>query len=454
VLTLAQKQRLAGTALKYVALTEPEAITVARSIGYLVNEGHPASMCGPLSLATLQQSGLIDPAANLHLFWQLDPRPGEDLGLMEATFPPERYEWISLHTPINEIDYNQHPLYPGDFIYLYAGSSGTFEHVLVVSRVDASGRAFSVTNLHTAAGYTIQEVMLYDPNQPGVGQFYEWTDRGANYKYGVTGFGGMDIWRRSTPIIDPAQAEAELQQSIGSIIQSTGGHWNIFFSEIGGEPFYERLAFEQTHPASTIKVPIAMLFFNALENLGVTDVSGYIQSHAIQQRPMNELLRAMLVYSEEDATNLLTSWTVANINFEKTMAGWGITHTMLTPRRTTPHEMALMYQGLYTGTMVSPASRQIILDLLNEYTPNDDTRLGVLRPLLGNDGMIYNKRGTMTTDWLIVADTAIIVYKSHAYILLVYAQPEVNQSSPSYEQLDAAFPKIAQTIWNFLQTGP
>lgn len=453
VLTLVQKQRLAAAAIKYVAPTESEAIKVARSIGYLVNEGHPASMCGPLSLVILQKAGLIDPAIDLHSFWYLDPRPGVDYNLVKASFPPEHYQWISLHTSIDKIDFKANPLFAGDFIYIYAGSYGTFEHVITVDRVDSSGRAYTVTNLHGPDGYTIKEVMLYDPANPGIGQIHDWTNF-KNLKYGVTGFGGMDIWRRSDAISDPTTTEETLQQAIQSIIQSTGGHWNLSFSEIGGHVFYERLAFEQIHPASTIKVPIALLFFKALENMGVTDVKNYIDTHAIMKRPMSELLRAMLVYSEEEATGYLMNWTVSSINYEKALSEWGINETTLTPRRTTLHDMTLIYTGLYTGTMVSPAARQIILDLLNEYTPNDDTRLGVLRPLLGSDGVIYNKRGTMTADHLIVADTAIITYKLHAYTLLVYAQPEVNQTGPTYEQLDAAFPEIAKAAWEFLQTLP
>lgn len=453
ILTQAQKERLVAAALQYIAPTEPEAIKVARSIGYLVNEGHPASVCGPLSLVILQKAGLIDPAISLHSFWWLDPRPGIDLALMKSSFPLEMYQWISLRNSMDKIDFKANPLYPGDFVYAYAGSYGTFEHVFLVDRVDSAGRAYTVTNLHGADGYTIKEVMLYDPANPGVGQIYDWTNF-KYLKYGVTGFGGIDIWRRSVPIQDPTPAESELGQSIDSIVSATGGHWNISFSEVGGDTFYERLAFEQFHPASTIKVPIALLFFKALDELKITDVAAYINTHAIMKRPLAELLKAMLVYSEEDAASYLQNWTVASVNTEKVLAGWGLTGTTLTPRRTTLHDMTLLLTGLYDGTLVDPQSRQIILDLMNTYTPNDDTRLGVLRPLLGSDGVFYDKRGTITSDHLVVADTAIITYKTHAYILLVYAQPEVGQTGPTYERLDAAFPQIAQSAWKMIQSRP
>jgi hypothetical protein len=90
-------------------------------------------------------------------------------------------------------------LYAGDFLYLFAGDSGSFEHMLVVSRVDESGRAFAVTNLNTTEGVVIREVMLYDPNEPGKGQFYEWTNR-ANDALGRTGYGGYWLWRLKAPL--------------------------------------------------------------------------------------------------------------------------------------------------------------------------------------------------------------------------------------------------------------
>ena len=101
--------------------------------------------------------------------------------------------------PLVSMDYKEDPLYAGDFLYLFAGDSGSFEHMLVVSRVDEDGRAYAVTNLKTPEGMVISEAMLYDPNKPGIGQFYEWTNR-ANDALGRTGYGGYWLWRLKTPL--------------------------------------------------------------------------------------------------------------------------------------------------------------------------------------------------------------------------------------------------------------
>jgi len=43
--------------------------------------------------------------------------------------------------------------------------------------------------------FAIPELMLYDPARPGVGQFYDWTNK-ENRQLGLTGYGGFEIWRR------------------------------------------------------------------------------------------------------------------------------------------------------------------------------------------------------------------------------------------------------------------
>jgi hypothetical protein len=42
--------------------------------------------------------------------------------------------------------------------------------------------------------------MLYDPNKPGEGQFYDWMNREINGMLGMTGDGGFDIWRPKAPV--------------------------------------------------------------------------------------------------------------------------------------------------------------------------------------------------------------------------------------------------------------
>lgn len=201
-----QEARLHQASLKFLAENEDDATIIVRDqIDYLESIGeHPSLVCGPLSAVILRDAGLLPADVDLHGFWLLDPRLRTSQIILETYFPPERYEWYHFDTSTTEFDFKAFPLLPGDFIYLYAGKNGTFEHIITVSRVDEAGRAYTVSNLGTEDGFVIRELMLYDPNHPGEGQFYDWMNREINAWLGMTGDGGFDLWRPKAPVQDYA----------------------------------------------------------------------------------------------------------------------------------------------------------------------------------------------------------------------------------------------------------
>lgn len=66
--------------------------------------------------------------------------------------------------------------------------------MLVVTRVDSLGRAYSVTNYNTEQGFIIDEALLYDPADSNAGLFSQWTEK-QFAKLGSTGFAGYEVWR-------------------------------------------------------------------------------------------------------------------------------------------------------------------------------------------------------------------------------------------------------------------
>lgn len=189
-----QQMRLYEESLRYIALTTNESEAIGETFagkGY----GSPTLICGPLSIAILQSVGLVDKNIVKPLdFWLLNPFLSKDRALANRAMPPDRYEHHQVTTPIRDIDYGIYPLYPGDFLYIKHGSGGTFDHMLVVNRVDSTGRAYSVTNYQAEQGFIINEVMLYDPNDSSAGIFKKWTAQ-RNSLDGATGFGGFELWR-------------------------------------------------------------------------------------------------------------------------------------------------------------------------------------------------------------------------------------------------------------------
>jgi hypothetical protein len=189
--------RLYDASIKYIRQTSDSSRILGEEIngkGY----GSPSDICGPLSIAILQDAGLVDSSLDPHRFWLLNPDVWDDRRLLDNAFTPERFENIHYKVKLNKVDWDETPLQPGDFVYIYAGTGGNFEHMLVVNRVDANGRAYAVTNHKTENGFIISEVLLYNPSNSYVGMFPVWTAR-PNAETGSTGFAGFEIWRMKSP---------------------------------------------------------------------------------------------------------------------------------------------------------------------------------------------------------------------------------------------------------------
>ncbi len=173
----------------------------ARILGETFNGhgyGAPSDICGPLSIAILQSADLLDKSIKPHDFWLLNPDVTQNRKLLNSVFSPERYENHRFKFKLNSFNWRDYPLYPGDFIYIYSGTGGNFEHMLVVNRVDSQLRTYAVTNYNTPDGFIINEVLLYDPADPRAGIFKQWTTQHFNI-LGSTGFDGFELWRLHRP---------------------------------------------------------------------------------------------------------------------------------------------------------------------------------------------------------------------------------------------------------------
>jgi len=199
VYTVRQKTSLYEVSLKYLASSDDDAVKVAQRLKF-VKGADVSNMCGPLAIAMLRDADLLPATVDIHDFWLLNPRQPAAREVLARVFPTPEYVDYPIDQATNKFDFAKFPLKAGDFVYIYAGKHGSFEHMLTVTRVDGIGRAYTVTNLHSDSfHFAIREVVLYDPTQPGVGQFYDWTNV-QDYQLGLTGYGGFEIWRRITAL--------------------------------------------------------------------------------------------------------------------------------------------------------------------------------------------------------------------------------------------------------------
>ena len=458
VLTNEQLERLQIAAANYISPDPESANLTVKQMNYAV--GADASLtCGPLAIAILQDAGLLSPYLPLNDFWLSSPRPEKNEPIFKEAFPLDQYEWKRDFTPMAEMDYIADPLLPGDFVYTFGGN---YEHMFTVTRVDETGRVYTVQNLEQGylnddpddLSFIITETLLYDPNQPGTGMVYEWADD-FNWKLGHTGTEGYMRFRPIVAVEDPSIEETALADQIDGVIDTTGGQWNILIETLDGEEIYARRPDERIHPASTIKIAISMMTFEFLEQYGESTLEENLQRGPIynimeNDRSYEQLLRNMLVLSEEDAADILyENIHEGPLNEYDLLEAWGLENTILEPRKSTVREINAIYRGLYNGTFVNEEERQLILDWLAAYTANDDLRLGRMNELSEDKFFLYNKRGSLFSPLLIVADSGIAIIGDEVYLLEFYAYHDpVNPAT--YEELEAALGELGIIVGSWL----
>jgi len=206
-LTLKQQREanLYQASLHYLADTAEEAELVSREIDFASGPHESAdNACGPLTVAILRDGGYLPEDANPHEMWLLCPREenpechGLDI-LDKQFFPRSDYDYFHIEESVGSYDWAKNPLQPGDWLYLFVRKGiskyNGFDHMLVVTRVDDRGRAYSVTNVNKGDGFVIQEELLYDPRQAGLGLFAELTNDKLRKELGMTGTAGFLLIR-------------------------------------------------------------------------------------------------------------------------------------------------------------------------------------------------------------------------------------------------------------------
>jgi hypothetical protein len=170
---------------------------LSKKMSVLINQARfsdPNTTCGPLSIAILKKASILNEDLVAHSFFLINPNLGKDRGIINTTFRPDLYTDTRYKVRIDQFDWRANPLKPGDFVYIYSGTGGNFDHMLVVNRVDNQGRAYSVTNYNTDQGFVINEALLYDPANSNAGLFSQWTEKQFQ-KLGSTGYAGFEVWR-------------------------------------------------------------------------------------------------------------------------------------------------------------------------------------------------------------------------------------------------------------------
>jgi beta-lactamase class A len=494
---VAWHEKLRLSAQAYLADTAEKAEQVARGLKYIDGKRESASlMCGPLAAAILRDAGLLPaefgPVQDLHAYWLADPDVD---GRPWTLFPRRDYDVFHFDIPLSTFDFVNWPLRPGDFLYTYANDNG-FEHIFIVTEVDGQGRAYTVTNQYQLdKTYRIERLLLYGPGDPTAGVIHnQWVDR----VLGRTGQDGFDVLRRKGASLPPgslyaylvqtgdtlptvaakfyttvagitalnheveltrldvgqtlvipvntsqvptqtSSGAASLQTQVEAIIQNApSGRWGVYIENLSTGEVIAVNAEETFHPASTIKLSVGIATFKWLDShrdIAITTGPG-----GGDERSFEQLLKAMLIPSEEEATAVLIRFLDAQPgpSLQMLVETWGMEHTTIDPRRSTPADLALLWKRLYCGELVSEASTSMLLEILRSPSAGDELRIGGGLPESVRADMAHKTGTTFEAGWGVVADSALVEAVETAYVIVVLG------NQVQWVDYDAAMNLIAQ----------
>ncbi|MEJ5313233.1 MAG: serine hydrolase [Anaerolinea sp.] len=227
-----------------------------------------------------------------------------------------------------------------------------------------------------------------------------------------------------------------------------GANWHVMVKEVEGEVLFEWHSDEMIHPASVVKIALGMLVFRLLEQQGGESwESALDMGPAGAGRSYRQLLRAMLVYSEEEATEILEQDVLARVTSQEVQqifSAWGAPSIQFRPRRASVRDLSTLFECLYIRKCISTTASEQMLEWLSEETAGDQGRLWSIKPFLSTGSRIYNKRGSMTIP-LTVGDCGIIETPETSPLLIcMIAQ---SQGEPNFDQLHLKTGEFVQQVW-------
>ena len=274
---------------------------------------------------------------------------------------------------------------------------------------------------------------------------------------------GFRFQTASFPLCPPSPLQREWTETMDAVLARTQGQWRVMLVDArAGCVLYQHESTRPGHVASAIKVPVAMLTLAALQQRVPRGMS--LETYLATRGPSRtyaQLLRAMLVHSEEAATQTLLEFLLARrVPLRAMLAQWGASHTDVLTRRSTAADLARLLVHLYWGTGLSSEARRGMLTWMAEYTPNDALRLGRLAPYLPPGARLYNKRATLVKEQLIVGDIGLLVFswrgQERAYVMVLLGYG--GTKSVPYETLEAELEQmvqaLGQALWQSLVTEP
>lgn len=235
----------------------------------------------------------------------------------------------------------------------------------------------------------------------------------------------------------PQSGYADLSSLKNELI--SGVDWYILIQDADtGEILLENNPDSVFQPASMIKIPTAMAVLSILEDQGRTLED--LKTTGINGRNFDSLLEAMVIRSEESATEALEYFARGDNQLRKKLDAWGLINTKYDPRISTARELLTSLELLNTGVALNEQNTRYLLNLMGTFTENDLILLGKLTEVLP-ECVFLNKRGTMLSP-TIVSDLGILNCGEQSWYLVVAGTPSID-STATFEDIQASIESFA-----------
>lgn len=263
----------------------------------------------------------------------------------------------------------------------------------------------------------------------------------------------VELTQTSLPSLSPLQSFTEEPQMRLEEVEELlieGVDWFLQVETTDGDILLSRNEDESFPPASMIKIPTAMAVLKILQEEGRSLAD--IQSFGISGRNFADLLEAMVVRSEENATDALEFYARGDNRLRKILDHWGLAETTFDPRRSTVGDLINSLRLLDTTQALNAEFTEFLLELMGIYTENDTILLGKLLET-SPECTFLNKRGTLLNP-TIASDMGILRCGEQSWYLVVAGSPATG-SVTNFEDIQASIEEFALKLATFLsQTQP
>jgi len=246
----------------------------------------------------------------------------------------------------------------------------------------------------------------------------------------------------------------KIQNEINQLISSKNATFvSIYFRDMDNGPWFGINADEQFIPASLLKVPVMMSYFKEAEsdsNILNKEISfikpsnqdtPYFKTDTIvpgKTYTVNELIKFMIVNSDNEATNLLLENTTANnLNdvFNNLYTGISVTNPSLTVQ-----QYGTFFRILFNASYLNDDDSEKALALLSESTFTQGLVAGVPQNI--KIAHKYGERWDYNSSSKQLHDCGIVYYPKHPYLLCVMTR------GTDFGQLASVIADISKTVYN------